>query len=64
DGFTDTPHTDPDHARERLRTALAATAHDTIALALHQITTACLTTAHPNDDSAVLLAHLAAADRR
>ncbi|WP_458247232.1 SpoIIE family protein phosphatase [Streptomyces sp. MAI_2237] len=63
DGLTDTPHTDPDQARRQLHTELAATVHDAAALALHQITTACLTTAHPNDDAAVLLAHLVATDR-
>ncbi|MCQ9130368.1 PP2C family protein-serine/threonine phosphatase [Streptomyces hilarionis] len=64
DGLTDTPHTDPDHARDRLRRLLAATAHDAAALALHQITTSCIVTPHPHDDSALLLAHLVPAGRQ
>ncbi|ALV31201.1 SpoIIE family protein phosphatase [Streptomyces sp. CdTB01] len=58
DGFTDTPDTDPEHARERLRHMLAATAHDATAPTLHKVATATLTPLRPQDDSALLLAHL------
>ncbi|MER8006595.1 SpoIIE family protein phosphatase [Streptomyces sp. NPDC094149] len=58
DGFTDIPHTDPDHAREQLRHLLVATDPKVGAHALHEVATACLTPLRPHDDSALLLAHL------
>ncbi|MER5446387.1 SpoIIE family protein phosphatase [Streptomyces sp. NPDC002764] len=57
DGLTDTPYTDPDHAREQLRHILAATESGLGAHALHEVATACLTSLRPSDDSALLLAH-------
>ncbi|MFI9187541.1 SpoIIE family protein phosphatase [Streptomyces goshikiensis] len=57
DGLTDIPGIDPCHALDRLRTALQATSKDGPALALHQITTTCLSLPNLHDDSALLIAH-------
>ncbi|MGW1895561.1 PP2C family protein-serine/threonine phosphatase [Streptomyces sp. NPDC002004] len=59
DGLTDTADIDPDHALDRLRNALRTNSDHAAALALHRITTACVAPAGPQDDSALLLAHLA-----
>ncbi|MFI0508250.1 SpoIIE family protein phosphatase [Streptomyces sp. WSLK1-5] len=62
DGFTDTPDTDPEQAREQLRRVLAAAGSEAAAHDLHEVATARLTPLPPHDDSALLLAHVTGAE--